>query len=33
MVYNEIQDVGGAGTGIADRELIVKYSRLIDLLR
>lgn len=33
VVYNEIQDVGGAGTGIADRELIVKYSRLIDLLR
>ncbi len=33
IVYNEIQDVGSAGTGIADRELILKYSRLIDLLR
>ncbi len=33
VVYNEIQDVGSGGTGIADRELIVKYSRLIDLLR
>ncbi len=33
VVYNEIQDVGLAGTGVADRELIVKYSRLIDLLR
>ncbi len=33
VVYNEIQDVGSAGTGVADRELIIKYSRLIDLLR
>jgi hypothetical protein len=33
VVYNEIQDIGSAGTGIADRELIIKYSRLIDVWR
>jgi hypothetical protein len=33
VVYNEINDIGGAGTGIADRSVIVKYSHLFDLLR
>ncbi len=36
IVYDEIRDIGdrgGAGTGIPGRNLIVKYSRLIDLLR
>jgi hypothetical protein len=33
VVYNEINDIGSAGTGIADRELIIKYSRLIDVWR
>jgi hypothetical protein len=33
VVYNEIQDIGGAGTGIPDRSLIVKYNYLFDVLR
>ncbi len=33
VVYNDVRDIGGAGTGIPDRNLIVKYSRLFDLLR
>ncbi len=33
VVYDEIRDIGSVGTGIPDRSLIVKYSRLIDLLR
>ncbi len=33
VVYNEIRDIGSVGTGIPDRSLIVKYSRLFDLLR
>jgi hypothetical protein len=33
VVYDEIRDIGNLGTGIPDRSLIVKYSRLIDLLR
>lgn len=33
VVYNEVNDIGSAGTGVAGRSLIVKYSRLIDLSR
>jgi len=33
VVYNEIRDLGGAGTGIPDRSLTLKYSRMFDLLR
>jgi len=33
VVYNETRDIGSAGTGIPDRSLIVKFSRLIDVLR
>ena len=33
VVYNEVNDIGSAGTGVAGRNLIVKYSRLIDLSR
>ncbi len=32
VVYNEVRDIGRAGTGIPDRSLTVKYSRLFDLL-
>jgi hypothetical protein len=32
VVYNEVRDIGSLGTGIPDRQLIVKYSRLFDLL-
>ena len=32
VVYNEVRDIGAVGTGIPDRNLIVKYSRLFDLL-
>ena len=33
LVYNEQRDVGSAGTSVPDRTVILKYSRLIDLLR
>ncbi len=33
VVYDEIRDVGSVGTGVPDRSLTVKYSRLIDLSR
>jgi hypothetical protein len=33
VVYDEVRDIGSAGTGIPDRSLIVKYSRLFDVLR
>ncbi|MGB7489487.1 MAG: hypothetical protein WBN62_04060, partial [Thermoanaerobaculia bacterium] len=32
LVYNEIRDIQGAGTGIAGRSLTLKYSHLFDLL-
>ncbi len=33
VVYDEVRDIGSVGTGIPDRSLIVKYSRLFDVLR
>ncbi len=33
VVYNELEDRAGIGTAVTERTLIVKYSRLIDLLR
>jgi hypothetical protein len=33
VVYNEVRDIGMAGTGIPDRSLTLKYSRMFDLLR
>jgi hypothetical protein len=33
VVYNEVRDLGNAGTGIPDRSLTIKYSRMFDLLR
>ena len=33
VVYDEARDLGSAGTGVPDRSLIVKYSRLFDVLR
>ncbi len=33
VVYNEVREIGSLGEGIPDRNLIVKYSRLFDLLR
>jgi hypothetical protein len=33
VVYNEIQDVNGSGTGVPNRSLIVKYSYMFDVLR
>ena len=33
VVYNEVRDIGNAGTGIPDRGLTIKYSRMFDLLR
>jgi hypothetical protein len=33
VVYNEIRDIHGSGTGIPDRNLIVKYSYLFDVFR
>jgi hypothetical protein len=30
---NDVRDIGGAGTGIPDRNLIVKYSYLFDVFR
>lgn len=33
IVYNEVRDLIGAGTGIPDRSLTIKYSRMFDLLR
>ncbi len=33
VVYDEIRDVGSAGTGIPDRSPTVKYSRLVDFSR
>jgi hypothetical protein len=33
VVYNEVRDIGSVGSGIPDRNLIVKYSRLFNLLR
>ncbi|MDH3745586.1 MAG: carbohydrate binding family 9 domain-containing protein [Acidobacteriota bacterium] len=33
VVYDEVRDIGSTGIGIPGRSLIVKYSRLIDLLR
>ena len=33
VVYNEVRDIGSAGTGIPDRSLTIKYSRMFDLLR
>jgi len=33
LVYNEIRDIQGAGTGIPGRSLTLKYSHLFDVLR
>ena len=33
VVYNEVRDLAGAGTGIPDRSLTIKYSRMFDLLK
>ncbi len=33
VVYNEVRDIAGAGTGIPDRSLTIKYSKMFDLLR
>lgn len=33
IVYDEVRDLGDSGTGIPGRNLIIKYSRLMDLLR
>lgn len=33
VVYDEVRDIGNTGIGIPARSLIVKYSRLFDLLR
>ncbi len=33
VVYDEVRDIGSTGIGIPGRSLIVKYSRLVDLLR
>ncbi|MDX1644657.1 MAG: DUF5916 domain-containing protein [Thermoanaerobaculia bacterium] len=33
VVYNEIRDIGRAGTGIPDRSVTVKFSYMFDLLR
>jgi hypothetical protein len=33
VVYNQVRDIGDAGTGIPDRSLTIKYSRMFDLLR
>jgi hypothetical protein len=33
VVYNEVRDIGDAGTGIPDRSLTIKYSYMFDLLR
>ena len=33
VVYNEIRDIGRAGTGVPDRSLTVKFSYMFDLLR
>jgi hypothetical protein len=33
VVYNDVRDIGGAGTGIPDRNLIVKYSYLFDVFK
>ena len=33
VVYNEVSDLAGAGTGIPDRTLTIKYSRMFDLLK
>ncbi len=32
LVYNEIRDIQGAGTGVPGRSLILKYSHLFDIL-
>ena len=33
VVYDEVRDIGNTGIGIPARSLIVKYSRLFDLIR
>jgi hypothetical protein len=33
VVYNEIRDIAGSGTGIPDRHLIIKYSYLFDVFK
>ncbi len=32
LVYNEVRDIEGAGTGIPGRSLTLKYSHLFDVL-
>ena len=33
VVYDEVREIGSSGITIPGRNLIVKYSRLLDLLR
>jgi hypothetical protein len=33
VVYNDVRDIAGAGTGVPDRNLIIKYSYLFDVFR
>ena len=33
VVYNETRDIGSAGTGVPERSLIIKLSRLVDVFR